>query len=681
MWNLLPRAWSVHADGPGVNVFPGLPVGAPALSGRLFAVCLAIVAAVFLADLSTPTDVMFSLSYAVPLFLCAWTRDVRILWSVALLAAFFNCAAYAWGVAPALTLDNVTLNRGLSVVQILIIAGLLHIVSRQALHLERVNEISQAVLQQMPAGVVVSEAPSAIVRLVNERAAMLWRDPSQPDRAAFEKNRPPVGLDGLQLDVSTPLPVARSMRTGEMVAGQEIAVVRADRTPGVVRTFSAPIRDRDGDIIAAVMTFNDITDLKRAESERRDLLARESAARAEAEAANRARDEFFANLSHELRAPVSAVRQWVALLRTGKLSSDKVVRATELIERNAVLQAHLIDDLLDVSRIIFGKLTLEVGPVDLATVIESSVDALRPDAEAKNLSLNVVRGGGDVVVRADVLRLQQIVGNLLSNAIKFTPDAGSITVELRREGSEGEISVSDTGEGIPPNFVPHVFEGFQQAERVSARRHSGLGLGLKIVRHLVERHGGTITAKSAGIGQGATFTVRLPLLTAVADARQTATVQPQAPGETASAAVLYGVRTLVVDDDDAVREALVTLLEQHGASTVAVESASAAMSVLEREPVDVLLTDIAMPAEDGYALLRRVRTLPLERGGNVPAVAITAHAGADDRARVLAAGFAAHLAKPPDAAQLVAAVARLARQKPTAVRSEFPGATPQAPDG
>ncbi len=666
MSNVLRRAWYREATGQGATAFPELSFANPALPKRLFAVCLALTAAVFFADLLAPTDIMFSLTYAVPLFLCAWTRDLRILWSVALLAVFFNCAAYAWGVPPALTLDNVTLNRALSVLQILVVAGLLHLLSRQSQRLERINRISQAVLQQMPAGVVISEAPSGIVRLVNERAAMLWHDPSQPDRPAFENGKVPVGRDGAPLDASTTLPIARSMRTGEAVAAQEIDVVRADRTPGVMRTFSAPVRDRDGSVIAAVMAFNDITDLKRIDNERQDLLVRERAARAEAETANRARDEFFANLSHELRAPLSAVRLWLGLLRTGNLSAEKAARAIELIEGKAALQARLIDDLLDVSRIIFGKLTIEVSTVDLALCIASSVEALRPDAEAKNLSLNVVRGAGSMAVRVDVARLQQILGNLLSNAIKFTPDAGSITVEVRRQGSEGEISVADTGEGIPADFLPHVFEGFQQAERVSARRHDGLGLGLKIVRHLVELHGGTIAAKSDGIGRGARFTVRLPLLTAVAEAHQAATIQPPASGDASSSSALCGMRALVVDDDSMMRQALVTLLEQHGASAVTAESASAAVNVIEREPVDVLLTDIAMSAEDGYTLLRRVRALPPERGGNVPAVAITAYAEAGDRERALAAGFAAHLPKPPDAAHLVAVVAGLVQQKPTA---------------
>jgi signal transduction histidine kinase/ActR/RegA family two-component response regulator len=651
--------------GQAATVFSEASFSNPALPMRLFALCLALTSAVFVADLLAPTDIIFSLSYAVPLFLCAWTRDARILWSVALLAAFFNCAAYAWGVPPALTLENVTLNRALSALQILVVAGLLHLISRQAVRLERINRLSHAVLQQMPAGVVISEAPSGIVRLVNERAAMLWRDPSQPNRAAFENGGVPGDLDGLRLDASTTLPLSRSLRSGVTVAAEELHVVRADRTSGVLRTFSAPVLDRNGKMIAAVMTFADMTDLKRIENEREDLLARECAARAEAERANRTRDEFFANLSHELRAPLGAVRLWVALLRTGDLSREKAARALELIEGKVALQARLIDDLLDVSRIIFGKLRLDVSTVDLTGIVESSVEALRPDAEAKNLSLGTVCSADSMTARADAARLQQIVGNLVSNAIKFTPDGGTITVGLRRQGAEAEISVTDTGEGIPAEFLPHAFEGFQQAERVSARRHDGLGLGLKIVRHLVELHRGTITVESAGLGQGATFTVRLPILVAAADAGDAAMLQPSAVGAPSTIA-LHGVRALVVDDDSVVRDALVTLLERYGARTVTAGSVSAAMNVLARERVDVLLTDIAMPAEDGYALLRRIRALPSEGGGNIPAVAITAHAEADDRARALAAGFAAHFPKPPDAAQLVTVVAGLAQQTPSA---------------
>jgi signal transduction histidine kinase/CheY-like chemotaxis protein len=640
------------------DALPELSSGSPSSPRRVLVLALALTLVVFAADALAPTDIIFSLSYAIPLFLCAGTRDLRLLWCVALLAALLNYAAFVVGVAPTLTLDHVELNRALSTLQILVIAGLLHTVSRQGLRLERAGRVWHAVLQQMPAGVVLAEAPSGIVRLVNDGATWLWRDPRQPDRPAFEKDSVPRGQDGAPSDAPAVLPVTRSMRTGETLTGQEYAVVRADGTPGVVRTFSAPIRGRDGTIVAAVMTFNDITDLKRGEQERQDLLAREHAARAEAEAANRARDEFFADLSHELRGPLSAARLWVNLLRTGKLSGDKAARAVELIESKIELQARLIDDLLDVSRIMFDKLNRDVVTVDLAPVIRSSVDSSRPDAEANGLSLDFVCDRGAMIVRADPTRLQQIVGNLISNAIKFTPGGGRIVVDLHRAGTDAQLSVADTGEGIAADFLPRIFEGFRQAERVRALRHAGLGLGLKIAWHLVALYGGTIRAESEGLGRGARFTVTLPLLT---DEAAAATLtERQRAADASPAPTLGAVRLLVVDDDSATREGLAVVLEQYGACVATAGSVAAAIEVLEHEPVDVLLTDIAMPVDDGYALLRRVRALPPQRGGNAPIVAITGYAGSEDRDRLLAAGFAAHLSKPVDTARLVEVVAHLA---------------------
>lgn len=652
-WPGLWKASTVVRD-----ALPELSSGSPSSPRRVLALALALTVAVFAADALAPTDIIFSLAYAIPLFLCARTRDLRLLWCIALLAALLNHAAFVFGVAPTLTLHGVELNRALSTLQILVIAGLLHTVSRQGLRLERAGQVWHGVLQQMPAGVVVTEAPSGIVRLVNDCATRLWRDPRQPDRPAFEKDSVPRGQDGAPSDAPAVLPIARSMRTGETLTGQEYAVVRADRTPGVVRTFSTPIRGRDGTIVAAVMTFNDITDLKHGEQERQDLLAREHAARAEAEAANRARDEFFADLSHELREPLSAARLWVNLLRMGKLSGDKAARAVELIESKIELQARLIDDLLDVSRIMFDKLNRDVVTVDLAPVIRSSVDSSRPDAEANDLSLDFVCDRGAMIVRADPTRLQQIVGNLISNAIKFTPRGGRILVDLHRAGTAAELSVADTGEGIAADFLPQIFEGFRQAERVSARRHAGLGLGLKIAWHLVALYGGTIRAESEGLGRGAKFTVTLPLLTD--EAAAVTLTERQRAADASPAPTLGAVRLLVVDDDSVTREGLAVLLEQYGACVATVGSVAAAIEVLEHEPVDLLLTDIAMPVDDGYALLRRVRALPPQRGGNVPIVAITGYAGSEDRERLLAVGFAAHLSKPVDTARLVEVVAHLA---------------------
>jgi signal transduction histidine kinase len=627
----------------------------------MLVVCLVIMLTIFVADALFPTDIIFSLIYAVPLFLCAWTRDSRLLWSVALLAMFFNWAAYVWGVPPALTISNVTLNRALSLGQLLVIAGLLHAVGQQGIRLDRVNRIATVVLEQMPAGVVISAAPSGTIRFANEQAALLWRDFKQPQRPVFEADL--AVNERACADSTADLPLMRSIRSGEIVRGQEIAVLRADGRAGVVRAFSNPIRDGEGSIMGAVMSFNDITDLKQAEKERQHLLVRERAARSEAEAANRAKDDFFVNLSHELRSPLSVMSMWLGLLRTGKLEGEKMARAFELIESNAQLQARLINDLLDVSRIILGKLTLEVSTVDLPALVGTAVDAVRPDAEVKGVHLEVISDAPGAATRADAARLQQVLRNLLSNAVKFTPAGGRITVHLRRDQSHAEIVVADTGEGIPPEFLPHVFEGFRQAESDHTRRHAGLGLGLKIVHRLVELHGGTITAESPGVGQGATFSVKLALAAAESSKDDAAAALPATRDATSTGgATLRGVRALIVDDNAGIGEGIAALLELSGARASTVRSCSEAMAVLDREPVDVVLTDIAMPAVGGYALLRELRARTREGGGVIPAVAITACSEVEDQRQARAAGFAAHLTKPVDPAELVAVVADLAAQ-------------------
>ena len=375
--------------------------------------------------------------------------------------------------------------------------------------------------------------------------------------------------------------------------------------------------------------------------------------------ANRLKDQFMAVLSHELRSPLGAIRMWASLLRGGKLDAERTARAIEAIERSAITQGQLVEDLLDVSRITAGKLVLDARPIDLAAVAEAAVDAVRTDAEAKQVRLEQVFELGEGRIQGDPARLQQVVWNLLANAVKFSPRGGRVLLRLARADGQAIISVRDEGEGIAAEFLPHIFEPFRQADGTSTRAYGGLGLGLAIVHDVVELHRGTIEVESKGKGQGATFTVKLPLVGAPSEAARGVARQPALPREEfRPGPSLQGVRVLLVDDDAGARESVTAVLEQSGASVRAVESAAEAVETLEREPPDVLLSDIAMPGLDGYALLGQARARL--QGAQLPAAALTAYAGATDRTRALAAGFQAHLAKPVDPAELVAVVAQLA---------------------
>ncbi|HEY7497897.1 MAG TPA: response regulator [Vicinamibacterales bacterium] len=393
--------------------------------------------------------------------------------------------------------------------------------------------------------------------------------------------------------------------------------------------------------------------MHRAEEERRLLLEREQQARLEAQAANRAKDEFLATLSHELRTPLNAILGWSQLLAGGQLNEDTARRAIEIIERNTRLQARLIDDLLDISRIITGKLRLEMKPVTVRSIVDAAVESALPAASAKRVSLVRNFDGASEAIFCDPSRMQQVIWNLLSNAIKFTPEGGQVTVSEGREGGMVVLSVQDTGAGIEPQFLPHVFDRFRQQDPASTRKHGGLGLGLSIVRHLVELHGGTISAHSEGAERGATFVVKVPLVVA---ADQPESVKHQPVQELAS---LDGIRVLVVDNEPDARGLIGAILESCGAEVVTAASAEEALAEIQRRRPDVLLSDIAMPDEDGYSLIRKVRRL----AGNeppLPAAALTAYATARDRAQALLAGYQTHLAKPIEPAELTAVVASLA---------------------
>ncbi|HEX8459566.1 MAG TPA: response regulator [Pyrinomonadaceae bacterium] len=413
----------------------------------------------------------------------------------------------------------------------------------------------------------------------------------------------------------------------------------------------------------------EVAERKLAEEARARLLVREQAARAEAERANRTKDEFLATLSHELRTPLTAILGWTHLIRGGNLDEAMMARALETIERNARAQSQLIDDLLDVSRIITGKLSLDFRPVELASIIEATIDTVRPMAEAKSIRVHPHMRTAHCVVSGDPARLQQVVWNLFSNAVKFTPEGGRVEVKLFCDERHVELEVSDTGQGISPDFLPYIFDRFRQADGTTTRKHGGLGLGLAIVRHLVELHGGTIRAHSDGDGRGSTFTLSLPLAAAIdveddgaaesIEEQPVASANGNASVSLARTEMLGGLRILVVDDEADTRELVQEVLARQGAQVRVSESAAEALRVLAAWKPDLLISDIGMPVEDGYELIKQVRRFDAEHQGHIPAVALTAYAGADDHRRALAAGFQTHLAKPIEPKALIETVARV----------------------
>jgi PAS domain S-box-containing protein len=438
---------------------------------------------------------------------------------------------------------------------------------------------------------------------------------------------------------------------------------------------AVPERDEAGTVIGWIVTAADIEGQKRAEDEYAGVVERERQAHGEAEAASRAKDEFLATLSHELRTPLAAMVGWTRMLRTGNLTPDKASKALETIERNAKAQADLIEDILDVSRIITGQLRLEIQPMDLAAVARAAIEAVRPAADAKEIHLEIRLGPLPAAFRGDPSRLQQVIWNLLSNAIKFTPPRGHVTLgveEIRARAEAPEpggvrITVQDNGRGIDPAFAPFIFDRFRQIDSTSKRAHGGLGLGLAIVRHLTELHGGTVEVESPGEDRGATFRLTLPRRR---EGEPGAPIEPARRTPSARAAIdvmrdepqpdLRGVRVLLVDDEPDARELFAEVLEHYGATVTGAASAQEAVRLLRELRPTVLLSDIGMPHEDGLALIRRVRALPAEDGGRTPAAALTAYARSEDSERSLAAGFHLHAVKPIAPAALALLVRELA---------------------
>ncbi|MBC7969343.1 MAG: PAS domain-containing protein [Verrucomicrobia bacterium] len=438
----------------------------------------------------------------------------------------------------------------------------------------------------------------------------------------------------------------RVMASGQMEVVEE--------TPDGIHIFlgmKAPYYNEDGEVIGLIGISNDITDRVQLERDRERILQQKLAALAESERVNRIKDEFLAVLSHELRSPLNPILGWTKLLQTRKLDEPKTITALEIIERNAKAQCQLIDDLLDMARVLRGKLSLNVCPVNLLKVIESAIDTVQTAAIAKSIQINpVLLAVGQVA--GDAVRLQQIVWNLLTNAAKFTPSGGRIDIRLEPSDNQAQITITDTGKGISPDFLPHIFESFRQEDASVTRNHGGLGLGMAIVYQLVEAHGGTVTADSPGEGKGATFTVRLPLLNANSEENQSSPLREQNLD-------LTSIRVLVIDDEPDSRELLSVMLAQAGAEVMSVASAAEFLTALESFQPNVLVSDIGMPAVDGYTLLRQVRSLSPQQGGQVPAIALTAYAGEIDRQQAIAAGFQKHIAKPIEPDQLAVAIVSL----------------------
>jgi two-component system CheB/CheR fusion protein len=414
-----------------------------------------------------------------------------------------------------------------------------------------------------------------------------------------------------------------------------------------------------------LLAIEDISGRKQVEAERKHLLAEAQNAREAAELANRTKDAFLAILSHELRTPLATMLMNAQLLRHGDLDASKALRASEAIERSAKAQSQLIEDLLDVSRIVSGKLSLDLRKLSLLEVVPPALESVALQAERKKIRIEVQLDQQTGPVRGDSLRLQQVVSNLLTNALKFTPEHGEVKLVLGNEGENALLRVSDTGTGIDADFLPFVFDRFTQQENSSVRRFGGLGLGLSIVRHIVDLHGGTVRAESPGKGRGATFSITIPLLREA---------QEQAPGklslvETKPAAELSrlrGLRILVVDDDVGTLEAVSEMLRLNGASVIAAASAAEALKAAQESRPEVIVSDIAMPGEDGYSLIRAIRALPAVEQANVPAIALTAAAGAKGRAQSLDAGFQEYLEKPVDIDRLARAVVNVSRSRQSA---------------
>ena len=508
---------------------------------------------------------------------------------------------------------------------------------------ERVLAAERAVrslLMQLPEGVMSVNAAGEITFVNLEAQRMLGRAAEALIGKKLQQVLPGVHGDKLLPAMEDPVPLADITLDGRVYA------------PAVRRYAGV-------DATETTLSLRDVTPERRQAQERSRMLAAEQRARVQAEEASRAKDDFLAVVSHELRTPLNSILGWTRLLRGGYLDADKRARALDTIERSAGAQQKLIEDILDVSRIISGKMALELSTVNLGSAVKSSIDAVRLAAEAKAIDLKLEGADPAPRVVGDPNRLQQIVSNLLSNAVKFTPQGGAVTVTVDIDGAAARIRVRDTGKGISPDLLPHVFERFRQGDTGTSRSHGGLGLGLSIVRHLVDKHDGSVEVESAGPGAGSTFTVRIPLA-ADEPLRRASVPAVSMPSPVSGPASLQGVKVLVVDDDPDARDLMVAIFQQVSAQPRAVCSSADALQEIPTFRPNVIVSDVGMPGEDGYDLVARVRTLAPEQGGRTPTIALTAFAAPNDASRAIRAGFDAYLAKPVDSEDLIQLVAKLA---------------------
>jgi PAS domain S-box-containing protein len=453
--------------------------------------------------------------------------------------------------------------------------------------------------------------------------------------------------------------ILSEIRSGRRIERYQTVRVRKDGSRVHISLTVSPIRDSSGKIVGAAKIAHDVTKVHSLMADREVLLESERSARAEAERMSRIKDEFLATLSHELRTPLHAIQGWSELLQHPRAKPEDLKRGLEAISRNVRIQTQIVNDLLDMSRVVSGQVMLEVQAASLQDILGHAIDAIRASADNKDIRIQTLIDSTIGPVRADPTRLQQVIWNLLSNAVKFTPKGGSIKVVLERVDSHVEITVEDTGIGIEPDFLPFVFDRFRQADSGISRRHGGLGIGLSIVKSLVELHGGSVRAKSAGKNKGSTFSVALPLFHVRPQNDRLSAVTPSDPLQTIELPRLDGTRVLLVDDDADGCELVSAILVARGADVLCVTSGPEALQVVSQEQFNIILSDIGMPDMDGYEFMRALRRTEKGSSRLTPAIAVTAYAGAVDRQRALMSGYQMHIAKPIEAAELIAAIASL----------------------
>ena len=517
--------------------------------------------------------------------------------------------------------------------------------SQQQLALEEFKQSYYRFFERIPLGLYRLNASGEIIEANSTLIEMLGYDREQDLQG---KN-----IAKYHLQAEDYLAWQRQLSQERSLEEFEGQIESRQQEPIWVRHNAIAVKDAEGNLICYEGAIADITASKQAEIERVELLNRERQAKEEAETLNRIKDELLATLSHELRTPLNAIIGWIQLLRSGMMSEAQINKAINVIDRNAKAQNQLIDDLLDVSRIIRGTMSLELKPTKAIEVVEASLDTVRPSAAAKHIELTTQLKFSSIEVNGDVERLQQVFWNLLINAIKFTPAGGRITVNSRIKDNTIAIEVTDTGQGIAADVLPYIFDRFRQAEsKSSTRTKGGLGLGLAIVRHLVEIHGGRVMAHSPGIGQGSTFTVELPIL-------QSVHIESTAPkSNNGNVPSLAGLTLLVVEDEVDSREMLTLILKHHGAKIITADSVQQALILYEQYKPDILISDISMPTEDGYSLIQQIRH---QKNSDIPAIALTAFAREEDKQQAIEAGFDLHLPKPIDSVELIKFISQLVR--------------------